>query len=100
MGKLSSEEVEKVAKLARLQLTKKEVEKFKGQLSAVVTFVEELNEVDTKDTEPTNQTTGLVNVSREDEATSSESLSQTEALSGTSKFHNGYFVVERLIDDE
>jgi aspartyl-tRNA(Asn)/glutamyl-tRNA(Gln) amidotransferase subunit C len=56
----------KIAKLARLELSDEEVEKFSGQLSDVLNYVEILNKVDTKDVEETSQVTGLVNVFRKD----------------------------------
>jgi aspartyl-tRNA(Asn)/glutamyl-tRNA(Gln) amidotransferase subunit C len=66
--KLSKQQVEHVAKLARLGLTPKEVEKFQTQLSNILDYVEQLNEVDTDAVEPTAQVTGLQNVMREDRA--------------------------------
>lgn len=47
------EDVKYVAALARLQLTDSEVEAFTHQLSAIVDYVAQLNEVDTSDVEPT-----------------------------------------------
>jgi len=66
MAKLTKKEVEHVAKLARLGLTEKEKEKFSQELSAILDFVEKLNEVKTDKIEPTAQVTGLVNVYRQD----------------------------------
>ena len=100
MGKLTSDDVKKVAALAKINLSEKEVEKFRDQLSSVVSFVEELNEVDTGDTKETSQTTGLKNVTRTDAAKGEPHLTQEEALSGGSNVHNGYFVVDRLVDNE
>ena len=66
--KISIEEVEHIAELARIELTKEEKEKFSDELSDVLGYVEQLQEVDTKDIEPVSQVTGLVNVVREDVA--------------------------------
>ena len=96
MKKISSSEVKYIAKLANLNLTEKETEKFKGQLSDIVSYVDELQKVDTKNVEPTSQTTGLENVSRED-TPYGQSLTQDEAISGGNKVHNGYFVTNLLI---
>jgi aspartyl-tRNA(Asn)/glutamyl-tRNA(Gln) amidotransferase subunit C len=65
---LSKEDVLKVAKLARIELTDQEVEKFQGQLSGVLTYIEQLQAVDTDDVPETAQVTGLENVSRPDAA--------------------------------
>jgi len=66
--KLSKEEVLKIAKLSRLELTEAEVEKFSGQLSDVLEYVEKLNEIKTDDVPETSQVTGLENVYRADVA--------------------------------
>lgn len=65
--KLTKQQIEHVAKLARLGLTPKEVEKFQTQLSSILDYVEQLNEVNTDGVEPTAQVTGLTNVMRKDE---------------------------------
>ena len=93
MSKLSEKDVKHVAKLAKLNLSKEEITKFKDQLSKVIEYIEELNEVNTDDIEPTSQTTGLVNVSRKDEVYIETVLSKEEATSGTDKLKNSYFVV-------
>ncbi|OGY41128.1 MAG: asparaginyl/glutamyl-tRNA amidotransferase subunit C [Candidatus Buchananbacteria bacterium RBG_13_39_9] len=64
--KLSLQEVEKIAKLSRLELTEAEKEKFASQLSAVLDYVGKLNEVNTENVDMTAQVTGLENVYRED----------------------------------
>jgi len=80
MSNLSREEVRHIAKLARLKLTEEEVEKFQQQLSEVLNYMRVLNDVETKDIEPTAQVTGLENVFREDEV--SPSLEPQQVLSG------------------
>jgi len=97
MGKLSKQDVKHVAKLAKLKITESEISKFSKQLSEIITYVEELNQADTANVEPTSQTTGLENVARKDEIISEETFSQEEALSGTEKKHNGYFVVDAVL---
>lgn len=64
--KLTKEQVNHVAKLARLGLREDEVSKFQTQLSGILDYVEMLNEVDTDGVEPTAQVTGLTNITRED----------------------------------
>jgi len=65
--KLKKEEVEKIASLARIDLTEEEKKKFQKELSSILDYVDKLNEVDTEGVEPTYQVTGLRNVWREDE---------------------------------
>ncbi|MDP3779480.1 MAG: Asp-tRNA(Asn)/Glu-tRNA(Gln) amidotransferase subunit GatC [bacterium] len=64
---LSSEEVEHIAKLARLELTAEEKKMFETELSGILSFVETLNEIDTAGIEPVNGGTLLKNVMRSDE---------------------------------
>ena len=65
--KLTPQEIENIAKLARLELSAKEKEMYAEQLSVVFDYVEMLNEVDTDGVEETCQVTGLEDVVREDE---------------------------------
>jgi aspartyl-tRNA(Asn)/glutamyl-tRNA(Gln) amidotransferase subunit C len=64
--KLSKEEVLKIAELAKLELKPPEVEKFRGQLSDVLSYIGKLKELDTSKVKPTSQVTGLKNVFRKD----------------------------------
>jgi aspartyl-tRNA(Asn)/glutamyl-tRNA(Gln) amidotransferase subunit C len=67
MAKLSRDDVLKLARLARLDLSEAEVEEYSEELSAILQYVEQLGSVDVKGLKPTNQVTGLTNVTREDE---------------------------------
>lgn len=97
MVKLTKADVIHVAKLAKLDLTDTEIEKFLSQLSGIIDHVAELQKVDTSKVEPTSQTTGLENVTREDEIKES-SLDQSAVLSGTDKTYNGYFKVPAILE--
>jgi aspartyl-tRNA(Asn)/glutamyl-tRNA(Gln) amidotransferase subunit C len=67
MAKLTRDDVLKLARLARLQLTDEEVVEYSEELSEILQYVEQLSSVDVKGLEPTNQITGLTNVTRPDE---------------------------------
>lgn len=88
MEKLTIEDVEHIAQLSKLNLIKAEKEKFAGQLSSVLEYVNQLNEVDTVGVEPLSQVTGLRNVMVEDEITNPEAekslLNNTPDLQGRS----------------
>lgn len=66
MSKLSRDDVLKLARLARLSLSDEEVEEYRAELSDILQYVEQLQEVDVKGVEPTHQVTGLTHVTRED----------------------------------
>lgn len=63
---LSKQQIEHIAKLARLELTEEELEKYGAQLSGVLDYIGQLNEVNTDGVEPTAQVTGLENIFRQD----------------------------------
>lgn len=67
MSKISKQEVERIAKLARIHITDKEKEIFSKDLSAILGYVEKLEKVNTNKIEETSQVTGLENVYRKDE---------------------------------
>jgi len=64
--KLTKQEVKKIADLARVALTDQEIEKFSNELSDILEYVHQLQEVDTASVRATNQVTGLSNVLRDD----------------------------------
>lgn len=64
---LTKEEVQHIAILARLGLTQEEIEKYTNQLSSILDYVKQLEEVDTEGIEPTAQVTGLENIMRDDQ---------------------------------
>ncbi len=70
MPVLSSQDIEYIATLARLALTDEEKKRYAEQLSAVLGYVSQLNEVNTEGTEETCQVTGLTDVMRLDEVKS------------------------------
>lgn len=67
MAKLTRDDVLKLAQLARLDLTDEEVEEYSAELSEILQYVEQLGSVDVTGLKPTNQVTGLENVTRADE---------------------------------
>src|SRR3989338_4167482 len=63
---LTDIEVEHIAKLARIKITDKEKETFRGELSRILDYINKLNEVNTDSVEPFAQITGITNSTRED----------------------------------
>lgn len=90
-------DVKKVAKLSNLTLTPNEEKEFDQQLNNIVGYIEKLNSIDTSGIEPTAQVTGLINRTRNDDF-ADDTLSQEDALSGSDKTHNGFFVVDKLVE--
>lgn len=69
MADLSRDDILKLAALARLDLSDDEVQEFSGELTAILQYVEQLQNVGIAGLSPTNQVTGLTNVMRDDEIT-------------------------------
>ncbi len=90
-------DVSHIAKLANLPLSSTEKAKLEKQLEETLEYVEGLNEVETKNTEPTSQVTGLENVTRDDIA--KPSLSQNDALSNSKSIQNGFFRVKAIFEE-
>jgi len=67
MAQLKRDDILKLANLARLDLSEPEIEEFTKELSDILRYVEQLQSVDVSGLEPTNQVTGLTNVTRKDE---------------------------------
>ena len=95
---ITKQDVEKVAKLARLEVTAAEKEAFAKQLSQILTHVEKLNQYDTKGIEPTATVMGQVNIFREDVVRPSLPTDKALANAPESETH-GCFVVPKIIED-
>lgn len=72
--KLTANDVTQIATLARLTLTEAETEMYRGQLSQILEYVDQLAEVDTAGVEPTAQVTGLTNGDVADVVRASETV--------------------------
>ena len=91
-------QVEHVAELARLQLSREELERLSTQLSRILTYMEELNAIDTAGIPVTTSVVASdANVLREDEI--QPSLSQDQALSNAPEAVAGLFQVPQIISD-
>jgi len=95
---LSKEEIKHIAKLARLELTDEELKKYGGQLSAILDYIDQLKEVDTKGIEPTAQITGLENVLRDDIIENWDEKEIKEALADAPEKEGRFIKVKRVIE--
>lgn len=94
---ISREDVEHVARLARLALSDAEVERMREQLSGILAYIDTLRALDTAGVEPTSHAVPLVNVMRDDEPR--PCLSQDEALANAPDRSDVFFRVPRIIED-
>jgi aspartyl-tRNA(Asn)/glutamyl-tRNA(Gln) amidotransferase subunit C len=93
--KIGNKEIQHVALLARLELSEEEIKQFTGQLDAILTYVDKLNELDTRGVEPTSHAIQVGNVVREDHV--KESIPVQEALANAPEQDNDFFKVPRII---
>jgi aspartyl-tRNA(Asn)/glutamyl-tRNA(Gln) amidotransferase subunit C len=94
---ISREEVQHVARLARLHLTDGELERMREQLDAILAYIDKLRELDVEGVEPTAHAVPLVNVMRDDEP--APCLSQEAALANAPDPAGEFFRVPRIIED-
>ena len=94
---LSREDVEKVALLARLELSDDELELMTAQLGQIVGYVEQLNELDTDEVEPMAHAVELVNVFRADEV--ADSLPRDQALANAPKSDGECYLVPAVLGE-
>jgi len=93
--KITKEEVEQVARLARLELRPEEVDRITIQLDAILGYVAKLDELDTKGVAATTHSQGVANAFREDEVR--ESLARDRALANGPVENGESFIVPRII---
>jgi aspartyl-tRNA(Asn)/glutamyl-tRNA(Gln) amidotransferase subunit C len=96
--KLTKKEIEHIATLARLELSDEELKKYGSQLSDVLSYIDQLKEVDTEDTEPTAQVTGLENVLREDVVEDWDKQEIEEALKQAPEVEDRQVKVRRVLE--
>ncbi|KOY18385.1 MULTISPECIES: Asp-tRNA(Asn)/Glu-tRNA(Gln) amidotransferase subunit GatC [Paenibacillus] len=93
---ISNNDVQHVAKLARLNLTAEEEQTLTGQLNAILKYAEKLNELDTENIEPTTHVLHVSNVMRDDET--KESLSIEQVMRNAPEEEDGQFKVPAVME--
>lgn len=96
MSKISQDEMAKVAKLARIELTDAELAGMALEVSSILDFVETIQKTDTTGIKPTSQVTGLKDVWREDEIKRSK-IPPKDLLAGAPETQEGYVKVKKVL---
>ena len=94
---LEKKDIEHIAKLARLELSEEEFDKYGNQISDILGYIDQLQEVDTSQVEPTAQVTGLENGLREDEIIAWEKEEVESALSQAPEVEDHQVKVKRVL---
>ena len=98
-SKITEQQVEHVAELAKLEFPKDELGKFTTQLGSIIDMFEDLTAVDTDGVEPMTSATDRVNVMREDKAIKA-TKEETEALLKNAPDEDGGYIRVPVIIDE
>lgn len=94
---LTKNEVNHIAKLARLGLSDEEVEKFQGELSSILDYVSQLQEADLSNTEPISNITGAKNVLRKDLSRQESNAEEVNKILGEAPDTQGGYIKVRAV---
>ena len=94
--KIEQETLQKIAHLARLNFDAQEAEKMSADLSQVLNWVDQLQEVDTEGVEPLTNMSAEANVFRTDEI--GVQLTEEEAFKNSPQKENGFFTVPKVLE--
>ena len=88
--------VRRIAHLARISVTENEVEHLRGELNAILAFVEQLSEVDVEDVEPMTAVTPVEMKKRADVVTDGEIASIV--VGNAPMRDDNFFVVPKVVE--
>ncbi len=94
--KISEEEVRHIVKLSMLTLSEEELSTYSGQLNTIISYVEQLNTLDTSGVGPTSHVLPINNVMRDD--IQMPSLSNDEALKNAPDPSDKFYRVPKIIE--
>jgi len=94
---LKRDEIIHLGKLANLTLSEKELRKFQNQLAETLKYIQNLRELDTNKTPPTDHTGNIANVFFTDGERNTRDLEHKDALKNTKNKKESYFIVKRVL---
>jgi len=97
MTRITSSDVSKVAQLARLDLPEDQITAYTVELEEILSYVEQLQEIDTKDIPPTSRAVEVTNVMREDYV--EVSCSREDILDQAPQREGDFFRVPKILAD-
>lgn len=95
---ITIQDVEHIAKLARLKLTEEEKQRFQKELGTIIEYFDQLKKLNTDGVSPTTHVVPLENVLREDKV--KPSLPVDEALANAPDRKGNYFRVPKVVEKE
>ena len=97
MKRISSDEVKKVAQLSRLELNENEIHQHAEQLEKILTYIKQLEKINTENVPCTTRAIEVVNVLRKDEKKNYEN--SEEILDLAPSRENKFFKVPKIINE-
>jgi len=98
--KLSKDEILHLADLSNIKLTDEEISKYQDQLTKTLDYVENLNELNTDQVNPSADITDLDNISFEDGSENKRGLSARQALANSKNNKDQFFVANKIFELE
>ena len=95
---INKDDVKHIAKLARLSIAEREIDKLQKDLSAILDFIEKLKEVDVEGAEATTQVTGLENKMRQDQSEKKEDEKRKNILENVPERKEDYIKVKTILE--
>jgi aspartyl-tRNA(Asn)/glutamyl-tRNA(Gln) amidotransferase subunit C len=95
--RISLEDVDHVARLARLELSAADKERMRSELDGILSYIDKLRALDTRDVEPTSHAVPVTNVMRDD--VERPSLPQEDMLANAPDRHRDMFRVPKIIEE-
>ena len=97
MKRISSDEVKKVAQLARLELNENEIHQHAEQLEKILEYIKQLEKINTENVQCTTRAIEVVNVLRKDEKKNYENTEEILDLAPSRE--NKFFKVPKIINE-
>lgn len=96
MSKISKDEIEHLAQLARLILKDEEKEKLTQEIGEILSYAEELNQAETQEIELISQISGLSNIARPDEVTNENK--RDKMIQNAPEQKEGFIKVKKIFE--
>jgi aspartyl-tRNA(Asn)/glutamyl-tRNA(Gln) amidotransferase subunit C len=95
--KISLDDVDHVARLARLELSAADKERMRSELDGILSYIDKLRALDTRNVEPTSHAVPVTNVMRDD--VERPSLPQEDMLANAPDRHRDMFRVPKILEE-
>ena len=93
---IDADTVRRIAHLARIAVAEEDIEHLRGELNAILTFVEQLSELDVTGVEPVTSVVPMQLKKRADKVTDGEI--REEVLRNAPATEDGFFLVPKVIE--